>query len=81
RRSAFAQFVLRLELEVLEWVRGKQPKLLDQQRLREARDLETIDPASDAVAACRVMAVTATISCVADAAPGTAEELLPLGTK
>ncbi|CAE7018652.1 Atxn2, partial [Symbiodinium sp. KB8] len=80
RRSAFAQFVLRLELEVLEWVRGKQPKLLDQQRLREARDLETIDPASDAVAACRVMAegraVTATISCVADAAPGTAEELL-----
>mmetsp|Transcript_127544 Transcript_127544/g.303054 ORF Transcript_127544/g.303054 Transcript_127544/m.303054 type:complete len:336 (+) Transcript_127544:66-1073(+) len=86
--AAFAQFVLRLELEemkkhfvkVLEWARGKQPKLLDQQRLREAKDLETIDPASDA-AACRVMAVTATMSCVADAAPGTAEELLPLGTK
>ncbi|CAE7946262.1 unnamed protein product, partial [Symbiodinium sp. KB8] len=87
--AAFAQFVLRLELEemkkhfvkVLEWARGKQPKLLDQQRLRKAKDLEGIDPASDAVAACRVMAVTATMSCVADAAPGTAEELLPLGTK
>ena len=26
-------------------------------------------------------AVTATMSCIADAAPGTAEELLPLGTK
>ncbi|CAE7807541.1 UGT80B1 [Symbiodinium sp. CCMP2456] len=106
--AAFAHFVLRLELEemkkhfvkVLEWARDKQPKLLDQQRLRKAKDFEGIDPASDAIAACRVMAggqeslgvrsnllldgrkaVTATMSCVADAAPGTAEELLPLGTK
>ncbi|CAE7559244.1 UGT80B1 [Symbiodinium sp. CCMP2456] len=68
-------------VKVLERAQGRQPKLLDQQRPREAKDLETIDPASDAVAACRVMAVTATMSCVADAAPGTAEELLPLGTK
>ncbi|CAE7330668.1 utp10 [Symbiodinium pilosum] len=88
--AAFAQFALRLEMEelrsrlvkVLDWARSKQPKLLEQQRLRKAKDFESFDAAADAAAACRVMALTSTMSCIADAAPGIAEELLlPLGTK
>jgi len=68
--------------KVLEWARGKQPKLLELQRLRKAKDAENVDPVEDASSASRVMAFTETMSCVAAEAPGVAEELLlPLAMK
>eukprot|EP00931_Biecheleriopsis_adriatica_P117455 TRINITY_DN92976_c0_g1_i1.p1 TRINITY_DN92976_c0_g1~~TRINITY_DN92976_c0_g1_i1.p1 ORF type:complete len:1392 (+),score=329.94 TRINITY_DN92976_c0_g1_i1:53-4177(+) len=89
--AAFAQYALRLELDelkarflkVLDWARGKQQTLLERQGSRRSLpDSSGSDVMTDAEDACRVMALNATMTCVAAEAPGVAEELfLPLGTK
>ncbi|CAE8636333.1 unnamed protein product, partial [Polarella glacialis] len=86
--ATFTQYALRLELDelkarfikVLEWARGKQPRVLESQGAKRA--LAAVSTEADAEDACRALALTATMSCLAAEAPGVADQLLlPLATK